>query len=78
MRIVSLAAVTVGADGLLLRINPFAVGVLRTDDDRAGRTQHGEAVAFHRAVNAELERVIADDLRIVAREIARRSCLQIC
>ena len=35
MRIECLAAVTFGADGLLLRINPFAVRVLRTDDDRA-------------------------------------------
>ena len=36
MRIVGLAAETVGADRLLLRIDPLAICILRTDDDRAG------------------------------------------
>ena len=35
MRIVSLTAITFRADGLLLRINPFAICVLRTHDDGA-------------------------------------------
>ena len=71
MRIVSLTTVTFRADGLLLRINPFAIRVLRTHDDRARRTENGEAVALVTRVHAELENVVAHDLRIVAGEIAR-------
>ena len=71
MRIVSLTAVTFRADRLLLRINPFAIRVLRADDDRARRAQHGEAIALVTRVHAELEDIVAHDLWIVAGEIAR-------
>ena len=36
MRIERLAAVTFGGNCLLLRINPFAIRILRADHDRAG------------------------------------------
>src|SRR6266478_1513326 len=71
MRIERLAAVTLRGDRLLLGINPFAIGILRTDDDRARRTNHREPIALHRSVNTELKDIIADDLRIVGGEVAR-------
>ena len=70
MRIERLAAVAFGGNGLLLRINPFAIRVLRADHDRARRTNHRHAVLLYRAVDAEHENVVAHDLRIVGREIA--------
>ena len=69
MRIERLAAVTFGGKCLLLRVNPFAIRVLRTDHDRARRTNHRHAIFLHRAVDAEHENVVAHDLRIVGREI---------
>ena len=48
MRIERLTAVTFGGKCLLLRINPFAIRILRTDDDRARRTNHGHAIFLHR------------------------------
>src|SRR5689334_5244861 len=71
MRIKRLAAVTLGGNRLLLGINPFAIGILRTDDDRARRTDHREPIALHRSVNTELKDIIADDLGIVGGEVAR-------
>ena len=70
MRIERLAAVAFGADGLLLRVNPFAIRVLRADDHRARRTDHRHPVLLHRAVDAEHEDVVAHDLRIVGGEVA--------
>src|SRR5438128_9512161 len=71
MRIERLAAVTLGGDRLLLGINPFAIGILRTDDDRARGTNHGEPITLHRSVDTELKGVIADDLGIIGGEVAR-------
>ena len=65
MRIERLAAIALGADGLLLRINPLAVRVLRADDHGGRRTQNRQAVGLHRAVNAQLENIVAHDLRVV-------------
>ena len=76
MRIECLAAITFSADRLLLGVNPLAVRILRADDHRAGRAQHREPMIFHRAVHAQLENIVADDLRIVGREIARRHTLK--
>ena len=70
MRIERLAAVAFRGNGLLLRINPFAIGVLRTDHDRARGTEHRHAILLHRAVDAEHENVVAHDLRIVGGEVA--------
>ena len=52
MRVERLAAVAFRGNGLLLRVNPFAVRVLRADHHRARRTDHGHAVFLHRAVDA--------------------------
>src|SRR5207247_9206923 len=71
MRIERLAAVTLRGDRLLLGINPLAIGILRTDDDRARRTDHREPIALHRSVNPELKDIIADDLGIIGGEVAR-------
>src|SRR5437899_12823154 len=71
MRIECLAAVAFSGDGLLLRVNPFAIRVLRADDDAARRTNHREPIALHRSVDAELEDVVTDDLGIVGGEVAR-------
>ena len=70
MRIERLAAVTFRGNGLLLRINPFAIRILRADHDRARRADHRQSILFHRAVDAEHENVVAHDLRIVGGEIA--------
>ena len=77
MRVERLAAIALRRDGLLLRIHPFAVRVLRTDDHRARRTQHGHAVILHRAVDAEHEHVVTHDLRVVRGEIAVRRALEL-
>ena len=71
MRIERLAAVAFSGDGLLLRVNPFAIRVLRANDDGARRTNHREPIALHRSVDAELEDVVTDDLGIIRREVAR-------
>src|SRR5260370_11275307 len=70
MRIERLAAVTFGRKCLLLRINPFAVLILRADHDRARRAYYRHPVFLHGAVNAEHEDVVAHDLWIVGREIS--------
>ena len=46
VRIEGLAAVAFRANGLLLRINPLAIRVLRTDDHRARRADHRHAGCF--------------------------------
>src|SRR4051794_26327638 len=69
MWVVSLAAVAIAADRLDLRIDPLAVLVLRGDDDRAGGANHGHSVLFHRPIDAELEDIVADHLRIVAGKV---------
>src|SRR6267143_4516078 len=69
MRVERLTAVTFGGKSLLLRINPFAVRVLRANDNRARRTNDRHPVFLHRAVNAEHENIVAHDLWIVGRVI---------
>ncbi len=76
MRIECLATVAFGAHGLLLRIDPLTICVLRTDDHRARRTQHGQTMVLHHAVNSQLENIIAHDLRIVGRVVACRLALE--
>ena len=70
MRIKRLAAVTFGRKCLLLRINPFAVLILRADHDRARRAYHRHPLFLHGAVDAEHEDVVAYDLWIVGCEIS--------
>ena len=70
MRIERLTAVTFRRKRLLLRINPLAVSVLRTDHDRARRTNHRHPIFLYRGVDSEHENVVAHDLRIVSREIS--------
>ncbi len=60
-----LARVALGGDGLLLGIDPLAVGVLRADDDGGGGADDGEAVVFVGGVLAEHEDVVAHDLGVV-------------
>ena len=76
MRVECLAAVSVAAHGLLLRIDPVAILRLRTDDDGARRANHREPVLFYRAINAEHEDIIAHDLRVVGGEIAINRALE--
>src|SRR5205823_6284874 len=68
MRIEGLAAVTFRREGLLLRVNPLAVRVLRTDHDCAGGAQDSHAVFLHRSIDPEHEHVVAHDLWIVGGE----------
>ena len=70
MRIEGLAAVAFGRKRLLLRINPFAIRILRADHDRARGTNHRHPILLHGAVDPEHENVVAHDLRIVGGEIA--------
>jgi len=65
MRIESLAAVAFPGNGLLLRIDPLAIGILRADHDRARGTDHRHAILFHRTIEPEHENVVPHDLRIV-------------
>ena len=60
-----------GADRGLLHIDAFAVDVGRGQDQRAGGTDRCGLVALGRLVNAELEHLVARNLRVVGREIAR-------
>ena len=70
VRVKSLAAVAFGTHRLLLRIDPVAVLVLRTDNNRTRRPDDGEPVLFNGAVDAKHEYIVAHDLRIVSRKIA--------
>ena len=70
MRVERLTAVTLSRNGLLLRINPFAIRILRADHDRAGRSNHRHPISLHCAVFAEHENVVTHDLRIVSREVS--------
>ena len=49
-----------GGDGLLLLVEPVAVGVLRADDDCAGGSDGGDAVASDGAVDAEHVDIVAE------------------
>ena len=77
VRIKRLPAVSVAAHGLLLRIEPVPVLVLRTDDHRTRRTDHRQPVLLHRAINAKHEHIVPDDLRVISREIAVKSALKL-
>src|ERR1700730_12523572 len=70
VRVECLAAIAFSRKCLLLRINPFAVRVLRTDDDRARGADHGHAVLLYRAVDAEHEDVVAHHLWVVGSEVS--------
>ena len=70
VRIESLAAITIPAHRLLLRIDPVPVLVLRADDHRARGSNHREPVLLHRAINAKHEHIVAHDLRVIGCKIA--------
>src|SRR5467141_1639167 len=76
MGIESLPAVTLGRDRLLLRIDPFTVRILRTYHDGAGRTYDRETLIFVSGIDAELERVVSDDLWVVRRVVARQDAFK--
>jgi hypothetical protein len=69
------AAEPLGGNSLLHVVQPVAILILRTDDDRAGRTNRGDAVARHGAVNSEHESVVAKNLKIVAGVVTRGQTL---
>ena len=71
MRREGLAREAGGADRRLLDVDPLAVDVGRGQDQRRGRADRRDDVALGRLVAAELEHVVARDLRIVGREVAR-------
>ena len=59
-----------GGDGLLRVVEPLAIGVLRADEDGAGRARGRDAVIGDRAVDAQHIYVVAEDLKIVAGVVA--------
>ncbi len=67
----SLAGKTGSGNSLLRVVEPVAVRVLRTDENRAGRARGGDAMAGDGAVDAEHVDVVAKDLKIVAGVVAR-------
>ena len=66
-----LAGETRCGNGLLRVVEPVAVGVLRTDEDGAGRARGRDAMAGDGAVDAEHVDVVAKNLKVVAGVIAR-------
>src|SRR5437868_15540530 len=77
MRIKRLAAVTFGRKCLLLRIDPFAVLILRADHDRARRAYHRHPIFLHGAVDAEHENVVAHDLWSVGGGLAAHDAFEL-
>ena len=71
MRREGLARKARGRDRRLLDVDPLAVDVGRGQDQRRGRADRGDDVALAGLVAAELEHVVARDLRVVGREVAR-------
>ena len=71
MRRERLARIARGRNRWLLHIDPLAVDIGRGQHQRAGRTDRRDLVALGGLVAAELEHLVARDLRIVGREIAR-------
>ena len=71
MRREGLAREARGRDRRLLDVDPLAVDVGRGQDQRRGRADRGDDVALGGLVPAELEHLVARDLRIVGREVAR-------
>jgi hypothetical protein len=66
-----LTAEAFGGDRLLLRIDPFAVLILRTDEDGGARGGGRDAMSRHGAVFGEHENVVAQDLEVISRVVAR-------
>src|SRR5262245_18115292 len=64
-------AVAIRGDCLLLRVEPFAVLVLRTDQDSASRSSRCNPPARYCAVLGQHKDVIAESLEIVLRVIAQ-------
>ena len=60
-----------GGDRRLLDVDPLAIDVGRGQDERRGRADRRDDIVLGRLVTAELEHVVARDLRIVGREVAR-------
>ena len=58
-------------DCLLRVIEPLAIGVLRTDENRARRARGCDAVPSNGAIDPEHVKVIAQNLEVVARVISR-------
>ena len=68
---VTLAGKSRRGDGLLLVIEPVAVRILRTYEDRATGTRGSDAMSGDGAVDAQHINVVAQDLEIVAGVVAR-------
>src|SRR5205085_7275916 len=57
VRIERLAAIAFRRESLRLRVDPFAIRILRADHDRARRTDHRHPVLLHRAIDPKHENV---------------------
>ena len=69
VRVKGLAAVAIAADGLLLGVDPFPIGVLGADDHRAGGADDREAMFFDRGIDPEHKDIVANDLGVIGDEI---------
>ena len=70
-----LAAQSFSRNGLLRVVKPFAIGVLRADENRAGRARRRDAVICYRAVHTKHENVVAQNLKVVACVVPREETL---
>ena len=68
-----LAGKAAGRRGRLLDVDLFAVGIGRRQHQRRRRTHRCDLAALDRAVAAQMEHVIACDLRVVGGEVAARA-----
>ena len=75
VRVEGLAAVPLAGDGLLLRVDPLAVQVLRAHQHRARRAHGRDAVPLHGPVAPQHEDVVAQHLVVVLRPVAREVAL---
>ena len=67
---------SLGRDGLLLRINPLPIGVLRADEHGARRADRHDLAVLHARILAQHVHVVAQRLEVVVRVIARQQRLR--
>ena len=70
VRVECLTGKALGGSSLLLRINPFAVLILRAHQHGGRRTHGSDAIAGNGPVATEHENIIAQNLEVVFREVA--------
>ncbi len=66
------AAEAFGRDGLLRVVEPFAVRILRTDQNGARGPRRRDAMSRHGAVHAEHVTIVAEHLEVVRSPVARQ------